>query len=79
MDKKKDFWDLFELLKHYSLEQIISWHKQKFPSQMLLISIPHAITYYVDAEDTDTPKSFKEQTWNNVKKGIQAAVSDYLR
>ncbi len=77
--QKKDFWDLFELLKHYSLEQIISWHKQKFPSQMLLISIPHAITYYVDAEDTDTPKSFKEQTWNNVKKGIQAAVSDYLR
>jgi hypothetical protein len=27
--KKKDFWDLFELLQHYSLQQIIDWHKQK--------------------------------------------------
>ena len=77
--KKKDFWDLFELLQHYSLQQIMDWHKQKYPGQMLAISIPHAITYFVDAEETEDPVSYKNQTWNGVKKGIQQAVRDYLK
>jgi predicted nucleotidyltransferase component of viral defense system len=77
--KKKDFWDLFELFKHFTLQQIIDWHKQKYPSQMLAISIPHAITYFVDAEESETPVSFKNQTWEVVKKGISKVVSDYLR
>ena len=42
--QKKDFWDLYEILRHYPLQQLIDWHKQKYPSQMLAISIPHAIT-----------------------------------
>jgi predicted nucleotidyltransferase component of viral defense system len=77
--KKKDFWDLYELLQHYSLQQMIDWHKQKYPSQMLAISIPNAITYFVDADESETPVSFKKQTWESVKKGISQAVSDYLR
>jgi len=77
--KKKDFWDLYELLQHYSLEQMINWHKQKYPNQMLAISIPNAITYFVEAEESETPVSFKKQTWEGVKKGISKAVSDYLR
>jgi hypothetical protein len=77
--EKKDFWDLFELLQSYSLQQMIDWHKQKYPNQMLAISIPHAITYFVDAEQTQNPVSFKNQTWESVKKGISRAVSDYLR
>jgi hypothetical protein len=76
--KKKDFWDLHELLQHYTLQQIIEWHQQKFPSQMLAISIPHAITYFVDAEESETPVSFKNQTWEGVKKFISQTVSDYL-
>jgi hypothetical protein len=76
--KKKDFWDLFELLQHYSLQQIMDWHKQKYPNQMLMISIPHAITYFVDADESEEPVSFKKQTWVRVKKGIQQAVRDYL-
>ncbi len=77
--RKKDFWDLYELLQHYQLEQIIHWHKKKFPGQMLDISIPNAITYFVDAEETEEPVSFKDQTWPGVKKGIQQAVRDYLK
>jgi hypothetical protein len=77
--QKKDFWDLYELLQHYSLQQIMDWHKQKYPSQMLAISIPHAITYFVDAEESDTPVSFKGQTWEAVKNGIRHVVNDYLR
>lgn len=77
--KKKDFWDLHELLQHYPLQQLIDWHKQKYPSQMLAISIPNAISYFAEAEESETPVSFKNQTWERIKKGISEAVSDYLR
>jgi predicted nucleotidyltransferase component of viral defense system len=77
--KKKDFWDLNELLRHYSLQQLIDWHKRKYPSQMLAISIPHAISYFADADESETPVSFKEQTWEGIKRSISRTVSDYLR
>lgn len=76
--KKKDFWDLYELLQHYSLQQLIDWHKQKYPSQMLAVSIPHAITYFAEAEESETPISFKKQTWEQIKKEISKSVRDYL-
>jgi hypothetical protein len=76
--KKKDFWDLFELLQHYSLQQIIDWHKKKYPSQMLAISIPNAISYFTDADQSETPVSFKGQTWAAIRNGIRQAVRDYL-
>jgi hypothetical protein len=77
--RKKDFWDLHELLQHYSLQQIIGWHKQKYPGQMLAISIPQAITYFDDAEQSETPLSFKGQSWQQIKKDISKIVRDYLR
>jgi len=60
--QKKDFWDMYELLSRYPLQRLIDWHKQKFPSQMLAISIPNAISYFVDAEDSEPPISYKGQT-----------------
>lgn len=77
--QKKDFWDLHELLRHYPLQQIIDWHKQKYPSQMLAISIPNAITYFTEAEESETPVSYKGQTWPKIKKDISQVVSDYLK
>lgn len=77
--RKKDFWDLFELLQHYSLQKIIDWHQKKYPSQMLAISIPNAITYFVDADESEDPLGLKKQTWSQIKKGIQKAVREYLK
>lgn len=77
--KKKDFWDLYELLQYYSIQQIMDWHKQKYPNQMLAISIPNAITYFADADESETPVSYKNQTWPEIKADIQKIVSEYLR
>ena len=75
---KKDFFDLAELLKHYSLGQIMEWHKKKYPNQMILISIPNAITYFEDAEQSENPLSLNGETWESVKNSIKKAVRDYL-
>jgi len=54
-------------------------HKLKYPTQMLAISIPNAITYFVEADESETPVSFKGQTWPRIKKDISKVVSDYLK
>ena len=76
--KKKDFWDLAELFNYFSLDDIIQFHTNKYPSQQLLISIPYALTYFTDAEESDEPVSLKGQTWEKVKSIIQKKVSEYL-
>ncbi len=45
---------------------------------MLAISIPNAITYFADADESETPVSLKNQTWTDIKKGIQKIVRGYL-
>ena len=76
---KKDFWDIAELLKHYSIENFIDFYELKYPSQQLLITIPQAITFFDDAEESPVPVSLKGQTWESVKKSIQKKVSQYLK
>jgi predicted nucleotidyltransferase component of viral defense system len=76
--QKKDFWDIFELLKIFSLEEIIEFHTRKYPTQMLAISIPNALTYFQEANLSDEPISLNGQTWEMVKSGIQKKVRDYL-
>jgi predicted nucleotidyltransferase component of viral defense system len=77
--KKKDFWDISELLNHYSVERFIEFHNQKYPNQNLLIAIPHALTYFSDADESEDPISLKGQTWESVQSSIQKKVREYLQ
>ncbi|HEX5026793.1 MAG TPA: nucleotidyl transferase AbiEii/AbiGii toxin family protein [Agriterribacter sp.] len=76
--KKKDFWDIAELLKHYSVEDFIHFHKEKYAKQNLLITVPQALTYFADAEEGEEPISLKNQNWQSVKNFIAQKVSNYL-
>jgi predicted nucleotidyltransferase component of viral defense system len=75
---KKDFWDLDELLNHYSLKQMIGFHEKKYTDQNLLITIPQALVYFDDAENSAEPISLKKQSWEGVKKSIQNHVRSFL-
>jgi predicted nucleotidyltransferase component of viral defense system len=77
--KKKDFWDVAELLKHYSVSDFINFHKEKFTTQNLFITVPQAITYFADADESEDPISLQKQTWENVQKFIGTKVREYLR
>ena len=76
---KKDFWDIAELLHHYTVEDFIHFYTKKYPSQQLLVSVPFALTYFIDAEESEDPVSLKGQTWESVKKFIQGKVNDFLK
>ena len=77
--KKKDFWDIAELLKYYSVENFIKFHTTKYSQQNILISVPQALTYFSDADESEDPLSLKGQTLENVKSEIQKKVREYLR
>ena len=75
---KKDFWDISELLEHYSVNDLIDCYDKKYPNQQLIISVPQALTYFADAEESEEPVSLKGQTWGSVKKNIAQKVKNYL-
>ena len=77
--QKKDFWDVAELLQHFTLQDFIDAYYKKYPSNQMLISIPYALTYFADADDSEDPVSLKGQTWESVKKIVQQHVNDYLK
>jgi predicted nucleotidyltransferase component of viral defense system len=76
---KKDFWDIAELLKHYTIGEMIDNYTKKYPNQMLYISIPRALLYFEDAENSENPDSLNGQTWNNIKEIISEKVSEFLQ
>jgi hypothetical protein len=45
---------------------------------MLMISIPQALTYFTDANESEDPISLKGQTWESVQTIIKQKVSEYL-
>ena len=77
--KKKYFWDIAELLQHFSVADFIQFHKEKYATQNLLITVPHAITFFLDADDSEDPISLKNQTWEKVRSFINKKVSDFLK
>ncbi len=77
--KKKDFWDIAELLNHYRVNEFIQFHQEKYFAQNLMITVPQAITYFADAEEGEDPISLKGQSWMSVKKKIMDEVSNFLK
>jgi hypothetical protein len=77
--RKKDFWDLAELLDEHGLQWLIEHHRKKYPNNDILMSVPEAIIYFKDAEADDDPVSLKGQTWRSVKQRISNAVERFTR
>ena len=76
--KKKDFWDLHELLQHHPVQWVIDRHKEKHPNQLLAISIPNALTWFTDAEESDDPVGLNGLSWQDVKQSIVRLVNGFL-
>lgn len=70
---KKDFYDLFFLLRHYSLEDMLGFYVQKYP-QFSMFRVRMSLTYFEDAEKQDNPKLFENVDWETVKESIAEAV-----
>ncbi len=75
---KKDFWDLYELLNHYSFDQMISFYQKKYPNNALVM-IAKSITYFAEADLQPDPLCFKNLKWESVKKDIIKKFNIYIQ
>ena len=66
---KKDFIDMYMLLQHYSLEEILGFYQQKYPNHSVFRAL-RSLTYFEDAEDQFMPQMFVDDTWEDIKQFI---------
>lgn len=73
---RKDFIDMYFLLKHYSLDEILSFYKRKYPEHSEFDAL-RSLTYFEDAESFAMPKMFTDLNWEELKRFIIAVVQKY--
>lgn len=73
---KKDFIDLYVLLQHYSLSDILYFYKLKYPEYSEYRALL-SLTYFEDAEMQDMPKMFINDSWDTIKRTIIESVKSY--
>ena len=67
---KKDFIDLYYLLKQYSLSEIFEFYSEKYPAGSHFLTL-RSLLYFEDAEKTVMPKMLdKSLTWETIKEKI---------
>lgn len=73
---KKDFIDIYFLLKHYSIKQILSFYKLKYPEFSTFRALM-SLTYFEDADQQPSPKMYNNVSWDIIKKYIIQQVKTY--
>lgn len=75
---KKDFWDIAELLDHYSIGEMLDFFREKY-GQRDVFYVLRSLVYFGDAEAQADPDLLEKTTWEEVKDKMQTAVRSYVR
>ena len=73
---KKDFIDLYFLLRCFPLQKILDFYLEKYPDGSLFIALK-SLTYFEDAEQDPMPFMLQEVEWPSVKETIKNCVVSY--
>lgn len=72
---KKDFIDIYFLLQHFSLPQMLSLYLKKY-SHGSSFNVIRSLTYFADAESDPMPRMFIPVNWKDIKLTICSAVEN---
>lgn len=75
---RKDFIDIYYLLKRFSLEELLSFYKSKYPNHSEFVAL-RSLTYFSDAETYPMPLMYTDDNWETMKKEICNAVASYAK
>lgn len=73
--RKKDFWDLHELLPKYNINKMLSLHKKRSEYTHDEEKILKNFTDFTSADDDFDPECLKGKYWEFIKEDIQDAVT----
>jgi predicted nucleotidyltransferase component of viral defense system len=71
--RKKDFIDIYFLLKKYSLSQLFDFYTTKYEDGSVLM-VSRSLAYFDDADHDEDLMLFKDVSWQKVKETIQKEV-----
>lgn len=70
---RKDFVDLYFLMKKYSLREMLNWYSEKYPDGNEYLVL-RSLVYFDDAELEPMPNMLTPIEWENVKAVIEDSV-----
>ena len=73
---KKDFIDLYFLLKHYTLQEILDFYSRKYTENSVFRAIL-SLSYFDDADAQMMPVMFTDNTWEEIKACLADAVRKF--
>jgi len=76
---QRDFYDIYFLLKEFSLDKIFEWVKKKYPKFNTYSAI-RGLTYFDDAEKKKYQRRvylFRYVSWSKVKKFLVEKTKEY--
>lgn len=74
--RKKDFWDIHELLETFSLEQMLYLHKERYPWTHDKAEILKKLIEFEQADDDFDPICMKNKYWELIKLDILETVKE---
>ena len=75
--RKKDFWDLHELLDRYPIEKMLELHEERYPYTHSKETIINNFTDFDRADDDFDPICFQGKFWEVIKIDFCDEVSKY--
>ena len=75
--RKKDFWDVHELLEKYSLDELIKFYLKRYPYGSTQDEIIIQLRDFSVAEDDFTPNCFRDKDWEIIKLDFKDLVEKY--
>ena len=77
--RKKDFWDLHELLSNYNIDKVLELHQQRYPYSHERELILKNFTDFSLADEDFDPICLKGKYWEFIKEDIEEAVSKFAQ
>lgn len=72
--RKKDFWDLHELMEYFSLAQMIDFYEKRYPYSFSKDEIIPKLTYFDKANEDFDPICLRKKYWRLIKLDVEERV-----
>ena len=78
--EKKDYIDIANLMKEYSLEQMISLYNEKYPNELMSSRLMiEGLQLSEMADKKVMPKMLYAETWDDTKKQIEKSIALFIK
>ena len=77
--RKKDFWDLHDLIDSYSVSDMLDLHQQRYPYNHDRELIIKNFTVFEQADDDLTPICFRGKYWEFIKEDLEEIMLEFKK